>query len=438
MLSDLEDVMTQRVMTTGGYPTKMPDAGQIAEDVTDSVKGMKVDVSQITGISSPVSDVLQAKTAQDIRDAAGIQESQIAVKGDPGPENVLSIGDVETLTPGEPGKVTITGDSPEQVVNFWLPQAEADQISISAGEVKTLSYGESASASITGDHPDYLVNFAIPAGKNADDVILSAGSIEMLPNGSEPQINVEGSYPDFTISIKIPAPANGLTPENPSITTGTVKTLQAGSNATAQISGSYPNFKVDFGIPAGQDAQTNKLTVGSVTTLSSSSKATVEITGQTPNYIVNFGIPSGAPGVNATTTTNATATTPGLMSGDDKKKLDGLSATPTPVFNIIASGGRPVGTAFTVDANRNARVSYTISYTLTATLTVGQTLQIVATVDGKEVARMADGILLGLAGNLQKTKSFSFDVPAGKSVLLTKTGTSSIVATVISGQEVLY
>lgn len=438
MLTDLEDVMAQRVMTTGGYPTRMPDAEQITEDVTGNVKGMKVDISQLTGISIPVSNVLQAKTAQDICDAAGIQESQIAVKGDPGPENVLSVGDVETLTPGEPGKVTITGDSPEQVVNFWLPQAEADQISLSAGEVKTLSYGESASASITGDYPDYLVNFAIPAGKNADDVSLRAGSIEMLPKGSEPQINVEGSYPDLTISIKIPAPADGMTPENPSITTGAVKTLLAGSNATAQISGSYPNFKVDFGIPAGQDAQTNKLTVGLVTTLSSSSKATVEITGQAPDYTVNFGIPAGAPGNNATTTTNATATTSGLMSGDDKKKLDGLSSTPTPVFNVIASGGRPVGTAFTVDGSRNARVSYTISYTLTATLTVGQTLQIVATVDGKEVARMADGILLGLAGNLQKTKSFSFDVPAGKSVLLTKSGTSSIIATVISGQEVLY
>lgn len=430
--------MAQRVMTTGGYPIKLPDAEEIASDVTGDVMGRKISINQLTGMSDAVSDVLHAKTPKDIRDAAGIQESQIAVKGDPGPENVLSVGDVETLPPGEEAKVTITGDSPEQVVNFWLPQAEADSITLSAGEVQTLPYGESASAEITGNHPDYQVNFAIPSGKNADDVSLSAGSIEMLPNGAAPQLVVEGEYPDFTISIKIPSPSDGKAPDNPNITAGTVKTLQAGSNATAQISGTYPNFKVDLGIPAGQAAEAIKLTAGTVSTVSSGSKATVEITGQAPNFVVNFGIPAGASGTNATTTANATVTTPGLMSGDDKKKLDGLSVTPAPVFNVVASGGRPVGTAFTIDANKNARASYTISYTLIATLTIGQTIQIVATVDGKEVARMADGILLGLAGNLQKTKSFSFDVPAGKSVLLTKAGTSSIVATVISGQEVLY
>jgi len=427
--------MAQRVMTTGGYPVKLPDADEIASDITGDVMSREISINQLTGMSSAVSDVIHAKSPKDIRDAAGIQESQIAVKGDPGPENVLSVGEVETLSPGEEAKVTITGGSPEQVVNFWLPQAEADRITLSAGEVQTLPYGEPASADISGKHPDYQVNFAIPSGKNAGDVSLSAGSVEMLPNGSDPKVVVEGNYPDFTISIKIPSAADGVTPENPSITAGAVTTLQAGSNASAKVSGTYPDFKVDFGIPAGQPAATNKFIAGTVTTLAAGAKATAEITGQAPNFVVNFGIPIGSAGTNATTTANATATTPGLMSATDKAKIDTFNA---PAFNVVASGGRPVGTAFTIDANKNARVSYTISYTLSATLTIGQTIQIVASVDGKEVARMADGILLGLAGNLQKTKSFSFDVPAGKSVLLTKTGTSSIVATVVSGQEVLY
>lgn len=76
--------MAQRVMTTGGYPIKLPDAEEIASDVTGDVMGRKVSINQLTGMSDAVSDVIHAKTPKDIRDAAGIQESQIAVKGDAG------------------------------------------------------------------------------------------------------------------------------------------------------------------------------------------------------------------------------------------------------------------------------------------------------------------------------------------------------------------
>lgn len=144
--------------------------------------------------------------------------------------------------------------------------------------------------------------------------------------------------------------------------------------------------------------------------------------------------PQGPAGVNATTTALASALASGLMANTDKVILDRINA---PVTMPVASGGRPVGAGFTVSTTRNAFVSYTFSYTLAATLTLGQSVLVVATVDGVEVARMADGILLGLAGTLAKTKGFSFMVPANKTVLFTKSGTASIVVTVISGQETL-
>lgn len=134
------------------------------------------------------------------------------------------------------------------------------------------------------------------------------------------------------------------------------------------------------------------------------------------------------------TTANATSLASGLMSNTDKIMLDRINS---PVTTAVASGGRQVGSAFTVSITRNAFVSYTFSYALTATLTLGHNVLVVATVDGVEVARMADGILLGLAGTLQKTKGFSFMVPANKAVLFTKTGTAGITVTVISGQETL-
>ncbi|ECG8590744.1 hypothetical protein FNI11_13530 [Salmonella enterica subsp. salamae] len=43
-------------------------------------------------------------------------------QGDPGPANVLTIGDVTTLDPGEPATASITGESPEQVLNLAIPQ----------------------------------------------------------------------------------------------------------------------------------------------------------------------------------------------------------------------------------------------------------------------------------------------------------------------------
>lgn len=139
-------------------------------------------------------------------------------------------------------------------------------------------------------------------------------------------------------------------------------------------------------------------------------------------------------GANATTTAEATQTAKGLMSAADKKKLDGINEQSV---TTVASGGRPIGTAFTVSATRNARVNYTFNYTLTATLTLGQNITIIATVDGVEVGRISDAILLGLAGSTAINRSMSFSVQAGKQVLFTKTGTAAVTATIVSGQETL-
>lgn len=143
---------------------------------------------------------------------------------------------------------------------------------------------------------------------------------------------------------------------------------------------------------------------------------------------------NGTNGTNATTTSPATQSANGLMSSADKTKLDGIVA---PTSTAVASGGRPIGSAFTVHATRNAWVTYSLGYALTATLALGQNVQVTATVDGAEVARISDGILLGLAGSLNRNESISFFVPAGKQVLFTKTGTAAITVTVTSGQETL-
>ncbi|MEQ9888847.1 hypothetical protein ABRP55_20200 [Pectobacterium zantedeschiae] len=200
-----------------------------------------------------------------------------------------------------------------------------------------------------------------------------------------------------------------------------------------QTDGGWQNL-ISLSSLQGDSGPVNALGIGTVSTLAAGTQATATITGTYPDQKLNLGLPQGAGGTNATTTAVATQSVNGLMSSADKTKLDGIQAQSA---TAIASGGRPIGTAFTVHATRNARVTYSISYALSATLVIGQTLQIIAAVDGVEVARISDAILLGLAGTLNRNESISFFVPAGKQVLLTKTGTAAVVASVSSGQETL-
>jgi len=76
--------MAQRVMTTGGYPTKLPDADEISQDVSGDLMSRQINVSQISGVSDTVKGVLHAQTPEEIREYAGIRDSGIAVKGDTG------------------------------------------------------------------------------------------------------------------------------------------------------------------------------------------------------------------------------------------------------------------------------------------------------------------------------------------------------------------
>lgn len=220
-----------------------------------------------------------------------------------------------------------------------------------------------------------------------------------------------------------PGPANSLS----------IGTVNSGS-AAATITGTPPNQVLNLTLPPGTNGTTPTFVIGTVSTLSPGSSATASVTGTAPNYNLNLGIPAG---VNATTTATATTSANGLMSATDKTKLDGLSPVVAPTSTAIASGVRVMGTAFTVSATRNAWVTYCLGYTLTATLALGQNVQVVASVDGAEVGRLSDAILLGLAGTLNRNETMSFFVPAGKQVLFTKTGTAAITVTVVSGQETL-
>jgi hypothetical protein len=172
--------------------------------------------------------------------------------GTSGPENVLSIGTVETADFGDPAAATITGDSPEQVLNLVLPVgAQGPANTLTVGTVTSVDFGDDPEVTITGDAPDQTINFVLPVG--------DAG------------------------------PSNTLT-------LGTVTTGEPGSDAIVEITGTSPEQTINFTIPEGPVGVSNTLTVGTVTSVSPIDDPSVTITGDSPNQVINFALKQGIQG----------------------------------------------------------------------------------------------------------------------------------------------
>lgn len=184
------------------------------------------------------------------------------MKGDPGPANTITVGSVQQLPSGSAPQVTITGDSPSQVINFAMP-APRD-------------------------------------GSNGVNASMKVGSVSALPAGSQPTVQIIGSAPEQTINFGIPLPfngTNGSNAPNTTITIGTVTALPAGSTPTASITGNSPNQVLNLGLPipmAGANGASNTLSIGTVT----SGPAAASITGNSPNQTLNLVLPPGQPGSN--------------------------------------------------------------------------------------------------------------------------------------------
>jgi hypothetical protein len=96
----------------------------------------------------------------------GTQWKELGVTGPAGPSNELTIGTVETGEFGDPAEVTISGDSPEQVLNFVLPPGQqGPATTLTVGTVTASAPGEDAEVEITGESPDQTINFVLPRGE---------------------------------------------------------------------------------------------------------------------------------------------------------------------------------------------------------------------------------------------------------------------------------
>jgi hypothetical protein len=115
----------------------------------------------------------------------GTEWQPLGTVGPAGPANDLTIGTVETGEFGDPAEVTITGDSPEQVLNFVLPPGQqGPATTLTVGTVTASDPGEDPEVEITGTSPDQTINFVLPRGDVGPEG----------PSGLPDQEDNEGKY----------------------------------------------------------------------------------------------------------------------------------------------------------------------------------------------------------------------------------------------------
>ncbi|HEC5301839.1 TPA: hypothetical protein QCG78_004421, partial [Enterobacter asburiae] len=143
--------------------------------------------------------------------------------GAPGPTNNLTVSGVETLQPGQPAEVIISGTSPNQQITFKIPKGD-----IGATGLDWKGPWDAAADYVVDDVVSYDGNsyFCLAANTNSAPTGLSDD-----PNWAV--LSLRGGA----------GPANVLT-------IGTVDTLSPGESASATITGTSPSQTLNLAIPA--------------------------------------------------------------------------------------------------------------------------------------------------------------------------------------------
>jgi|GEM_PF-5314915 len=166
--------------------------------------------------------------------------------GPPGPANVLTIGDVETLETGEPATATISGTAPNQVLDLGLPKGDTGTAAtVTVGSTTTGAPGSDAEVANSGTSSAAVFDFTIPAGVNAT---IEIGDVTTGAPGSAADVTNSGTATAAVLDFTIPRGDEG---EAATIAVGSVTTSLPGSSATVTNSGTSLNAVLDFVLPRG-------------------------------------------------------------------------------------------------------------------------------------------------------------------------------------------
>lgn len=160
--------------------------------------------------------------------------------GGTGPANNLTIGTVASGNPGDPAVATITGTTPNQVLNLTLPRGQV------GGQGPPGPPGQDGTGiQIAGTKATYSV---LPTGLTSADAgkayLVQADGLLYIWDGTKFPAN--GSGVQFRGQA---GPVNTLT-------IGTVTTGASGTSAVATLTGTAPNQTLNLTLPAGPAGST--------------------------------------------------------------------------------------------------------------------------------------------------------------------------------------
>ncbi len=122
--------------------------------------------------------------------------------GPPGPVNVITIGDVETLETGEEATASLAGAAPAQVLNLGLPKGNTGTAAtVTVGTVTTRAPGAGATVVNSGTSGAAVLDFGIPAGAAAT---VAVGTVTTGAAGSSAAVTNAGTTAAATFNFTIP------------------------------------------------------------------------------------------------------------------------------------------------------------------------------------------------------------------------------------------
>lgn len=204
------------------------------------------------------------KGEQGIQGNQGIQglqgpQGEVGPKGEQGetgatgPANTLTIG---SITKGDEAQASITGEAPNQILNLVLPKGDTGSVGPKGEQgdkgdsnvlsIGTVISGEEASVTITGDSPAQVLNFILPKGDKGEQGAqgiqgLKGDQGEAGPKGEQGVAGAKGEQGDIGPQGEV-GPANTLT----------IGTVTTGDIPSVEITGEAPNQILNFVLAKGE------------------------------------------------------------------------------------------------------------------------------------------------------------------------------------------
>lgn len=226
-----------------GTPAVQPVDAVVKKDLDTSVASNSTLTAQtIAARNDAVAARLGAEAAELntngrlVRDVLGLRVvhasySDEGSTGSPGtgsgaPGDLLTMGQVTTLTPGSTASATITGTSPNKVLNLAIPRGVqglpgndgvgsdgldgADGDRITSVSVTTVAAGGNATVTLGGISPSRTLSFGVPRGAPGADGAKGASSAAETITWSTAAVSITQAQMENTLNITLTASVTAL------------------------------------------------------------------------------------------------------------------------------------------------------------------------------------------------------------------------------------